>query len=380
MEVATVTQLGTTQPDDFVPQQLESGVSKLDGICPELLEHLRPVASFYPEDKLELIVVLRTFVTNTKPRAGRSTTDLLVDMVGKESGLAGHRASRVAGVVREMDTLEEMTVEIRSLFSEPALAAAVSDEATTFGVSDATLNRALAWAWAVCGEVTEVSTNRSQLTQLLPRTALFSDAFQDILTSSPVTARRAGAAASTGGRSAASREAAAEAITAAAAPPRAYATPANVANLLEGYEMVNAGGDDDGADGGGDQAGPNGGQTGGDEDRRQTHPTGGADLGAVAPRAPQSPGRNAVTTTFEHVSRKCQTGTQISATCRPYQRPWGGNIYLSTTSHHCRSPHRATRSTCLKDREAACHSHWEQRHWRHVCSDTTTDEEGSLAH
>ena len=95
-----VTQLPTTQPGDFVPQQLESGASKLDDIYPELLEHLRPVASFCPENKLELIVVLRTFVTNKKPRPGRSATDLLVDIVGKESGLAGHRASRVAGVLR----------------------------------------------------------------------------------------------------------------------------------------------------------------------------------------------------------------------------------------------------------------------------------------
>ena len=55
----------------------------------------------------------------------------------------------------------------------------MSDEATAFGVSDATLNRALAWAWAVvCSEVTEVSTNRSQVTQLLSRIALFTDAFQ----------------------------------------------------------------------------------------------------------------------------------------------------------------------------------------------------------
>ena len=45
-----------------------------------------------------------------------------------------------------MGTLEEMGVDIRSLFSEPAVAAAASDEATAFGVSDATLtlNRALA--------------------------------------------------------------------------------------------------------------------------------------------------------------------------------------------------------------------------------------------
>ena len=56
--------------------------------------------------------------------------------------------------------------------------------------------------------------------------------------------------------------------------------------------MVDAGGDGGGADGGGVQAGPNGGQTGGDEDRQQTNAMGGADLGAVAPRAPESPNRN----------------------------------------------------------------------------------------
>ena len=86
-----------TQPDDHAPQQLESRASKLDVICPELLEHLRPVRSFCPAGKLELIVVLRTFVTNTKPRAGRSATDLLIDMVGRESVLPDHRSSRVAG-------------------------------------------------------------------------------------------------------------------------------------------------------------------------------------------------------------------------------------------------------------------------------------------
>ena len=170
-------------------------------------------------------------------------------MVGKESGLAGHRASRVTGLVREMDTLEEMGVDIRSLFSEPDGAAAVSDEAAAFGVSDATLNRALAWAWAVCGDVTEVSTNRSQVTQLLSRIALFTDAFQDVLTSSPVATRRGGAAASAGGRSAASRAATAEAATGAAAQPRAYTTSPGVDNLLEGYEVVGAGGDGGGADG-----------------------------------------------------------------------------------------------------------------------------------
>ena len=191
-----------------------------------------------------------------------------------------------------MGTLEEMGVDIRSLFFEPAVAAAVSDEATAFGVSDATLNRALAWAWAVCGEVTEVSTNRSQVTQLLSIIALFTDAFQDVLTSSPVAIRRGGAAASAGGRSAASRAATAEAATTAAAQPRAYTTPPGVDNLLEGYEVVGAGGDGGGADGGGDQAGPDGGRTGGDGERQQTNATGGADLGAVAPRAPESPGRN----------------------------------------------------------------------------------------
>ena len=61
---------------------------------------------------------VRTFVTNTKPRAGRSATDLLIDMLGKEPALAGRCASRVAGLVREMGTLEEMGVDIRSLFSE----------------------------------------------------------------------------------------------------------------------------------------------------------------------------------------------------------------------------------------------------------------------
>ena len=101
MEAAPATQLAAIQPGDFAPQQLESGVSKLDDICPELLKHLRPVGSFCPEEKLEFIVVLRTFVTNAKPRAGRSATDLLVDMVSKETGLAGHRASRVAGILRQ---------------------------------------------------------------------------------------------------------------------------------------------------------------------------------------------------------------------------------------------------------------------------------------
>ena len=115
-------------------------------ICPGLLVHLRPVASFCREDKLGLIIVLRTFVTNAKPRTGRSATDLLVDMAGKEAGPAGHRASRVAGLMRQMDTVEDMAVEIRSRFSDPAVATAVSGEATAFGVSDGTLNRALAWA------------------------------------------------------------------------------------------------------------------------------------------------------------------------------------------------------------------------------------------
>ena len=149
VDAVHVTQIAT-QPDDFAPELLESGASKLDDICPELLDHLRPVASFCPESRLKLIVVLRTFVTNKKPRPGRLATDLLVDMVGKESGLAGHRASRVAGLLRQMGTLEEMTADIRSLFSEPAAATAASVEATTSGVSDATLHRALAsWAWAV---------------------------------------------------------------------------------------------------------------------------------------------------------------------------------------------------------------------------------------
>ena len=83
-----VTQPTATQPDDFVPSPLERGASKLDDICPGLMEHLRPVSSFCSENKLVLITVLRTFVTNAKPRA-RSATDLLVDMVGKEVGLAG---------------------------------------------------------------------------------------------------------------------------------------------------------------------------------------------------------------------------------------------------------------------------------------------------
>ena len=39
--VATITQPETTQPDDYVPQQLESGASKLDDICPELYEAVR---------------------------------------------------------------------------------------------------------------------------------------------------------------------------------------------------------------------------------------------------------------------------------------------------------------------------------------------------
>ena len=162
----------TTQPDDFVPPLLERGASKLDDICPGLMEHLRPVPSFCSEKKLALFTVLRTFVTNARPRA-RSATDLLIDMVGKEVGLASHRAARVAGILRDMDTLAEMTAEIRSLFSSPVEAAAVSEEATAFDVSDHTLNQALAWAWAICGEVTEITANRSQLTQMLPRIALF---------------------------------------------------------------------------------------------------------------------------------------------------------------------------------------------------------------
>jgi len=127
-----VTQPTATQPDDFVPPQLESGASKLDGICPEILDHLRPVASFCSEGKLSLIIVLRTFVTNAKPRTGRSATDLLVGMVGKEAGPAGHRASRVAGVLRQMGTLADMTAEICSLFSSPATATARSEEAAAF--------------------------------------------------------------------------------------------------------------------------------------------------------------------------------------------------------------------------------------------------------
>ena len=86
--VNPVTQPTATQPDDFVPSPLERGASKLDDICPGLMEHLRPVSSFCSENKLALITVLRTFVTNAKPRA-RSATDLLVDMDGK-----GSRSSR----------------------------------------------------------------------------------------------------------------------------------------------------------------------------------------------------------------------------------------------------------------------------------------------
>ena len=59
-----VTQAEQTQADDFVPPQLESGASKLDDICPELKDHLRPVATFCPAPKLELIIAHRTFVTN----------------------------------------------------------------------------------------------------------------------------------------------------------------------------------------------------------------------------------------------------------------------------------------------------------------------------
>ena len=92
--------------------------------------------------------------------------------------------------------------------------------------------------------MTEVSANRSQLTQLLPRIALFTDAFQDVLTSTPVTARRSGASAAASGRSAALRGAAAEAVTATAAAPRDYTTPANVGDLLAGFELVDGGGDD----------------------------------------------------------------------------------------------------------------------------------------
>ena len=163
-----VTQPGNpTQADDFVPPQLECGASKLDETCPELMEHLRPVATFCPAGKLELIVVIRTFVTNTKPRSGRAAIDLSLDLAKSKTGAAGHRVSRVAGIIREMDTGVIMTPAHQSLFSEPADADAISDDASHFGVSGASLNRALAWAWVVCGEQTEVSANRAQVTQLL---------------------------------------------------------------------------------------------------------------------------------------------------------------------------------------------------------------------
>ena len=245
--VHPVTQPAQTQPDDFVPPLLERGASKLDDICPGLMEHLRPVSSFCSENKLVLITVLRTFVTNARPRA-RSATDLLIGMVGKEVGLASHRAARVAGTIREMDTLAEMTAEICSLFSSPVEAAAASEEATAFDVSDHTLNRALAWAWAVCGEVTEVTANRSQLTRMLPRIALFTDAFSEILTSNP-TVRRSAPAASTGSRAASSQRNSEGATAAAAAPSRGHVPPSNVADLLLGFEVVDGG--DDAADGAG---------------------------------------------------------------------------------------------------------------------------------
>ena len=128
-----VTQPGAaTQADDFAPPLLESGASKPDDVCPELMDHLRPMATFCPAPKLELIIALRTFVTNTKPRSGRASTDLLIDLVKSEAGTVGHRASRVAGIIREMGTAVDMTLEHQSLFSEPADAAAVSDEASHF--------------------------------------------------------------------------------------------------------------------------------------------------------------------------------------------------------------------------------------------------------
>ena len=96
-----VTQAKPTQADDYVPPQLESGASKLDDICPELMDHLRPAATFCPAPKPELVIALRTFVTNTKPRAGHPSTDLLIDLVNKEAGAASHRASRVAGIIRK---------------------------------------------------------------------------------------------------------------------------------------------------------------------------------------------------------------------------------------------------------------------------------------
>ena len=91
-----ITQPTQTQPDDFAPPTLERGASRLDDICPGLMEHLRPPSSFCSENKLVLITMLRTFVTNARPRA-RSATDLLIDMVGKEVGLASHRAARARG-------------------------------------------------------------------------------------------------------------------------------------------------------------------------------------------------------------------------------------------------------------------------------------------
>jgi len=253
-----VTQTQQTQADDLVPPQLESGASKLDDICPELMAHLRQTVSFCSDEKAGLLVVLRTFVTNKRPRTGRASTDLLVDMVAKEAGLAGHRASRVAGLIRQMDSLDSMTDEMVSLFSsEAATEEDWSDEAAAFGVSDDALNRALAWAWAVGGEVTEVSPNRSQLTQLLSRIVLFTDEFKGILTSTSTTARASGK--SRDGRSDASRGAAAEADGAAATAPRGYDPPAAVENLLAGFARANGQGDDDGAADGADLAAADGG-------------------------------------------------------------------------------------------------------------------------
>ena len=207
----------------------------------------------------------------------------------KEVGLAGHRAARVAGLIREMDTLAEMTAESCSLFSGPVEAAAASEAATSFDVSDHTLNRALAWAWAVCGEVTEVTANRSQLTQMLPRIALFTDAFPEILTSNPAV-RRSAPAASTGGRAASSQRNSDGAASAAAAPSRGHVPPSNVADLLLGFGLVDDGGE--AADGNGpDERGQ--GRMDDDDDDERGSATGGPALGAAAPPAPPSPDRDA---------------------------------------------------------------------------------------
>ena len=108
--------------------------------------HLRPCrhpcSALQTANKPELIVVLRAFVTNTKPRSGRVAIDLLLDLVKSETGGAGHRISRVAGIIREMGTAELMTPAYQSHFSEPAEAYATSDDASHFGVSGASLNRA----------------------------------------------------------------------------------------------------------------------------------------------------------------------------------------------------------------------------------------------